>query len=462
MDLSRIVLPEGINPKNTKEYFAFITQQIESIKGKDNYNKNTPLNISKNLVKQIELVHNLDCAPDIRILYITDGAGVSDNPESLYGITSVLEDAEMRIEYNTSNTVSIYIDKNKFIGNYRLTKVNDYYYTVSSENDNRSIEILLNTIDNNTNEKIDKIESEVLKMTNLSNGNIIINGDFDIWQRGVEPFTISTPVYHSCKYTCDRWCLDDGIVSKSELLGHNAVKIAQLSNEYEMNFQQFVESVYKYKGKTLTLSYQARSNKTVNISTLMYTYTKDGTGISLYEGTERYIANTTQKHTITFTVPMDIDVASDRSLGIRILRKSDSTTGQEVIITDVKLEIGEIATPFVPRPYGEELLLCQRYYELVNRCFRACGVVNKDRLLVINYPFLIQKRVRPTVTAPSNLTDSLELTYIKSITPISLEVADVSLTGLRLKADLGETGTGYLGQTVECLLEIPIDSEIYQ
>ena len=30
----------------------------------------------------------------------------------------------------------------------------------------------------------------------------------------------------------------------------------------------------------------------------------------------------------------------------------------------VKLELGSVATPFVPRSYGEELLLSQRYYQI--------------------------------------------------------------------------------------------------
>ena len=36
----------------------------------------------------------------------------------------------------------------------------------------------------------------------------------------------------------------------------------------------------------------------------------------------------------------------------------------EFTIEWVKLELGECATPFVPRSYGEELLLSQRYYQI--------------------------------------------------------------------------------------------------
>jgi hypothetical protein len=39
------------------------------------------------------------------------------------------------------------------------------------------------------------------------------------------------------------------------------------------------------------------------------------------------------------------------------------TTGATLYITGVQLEVGSVATPFERRPYGTELVLCQRYYQ---------------------------------------------------------------------------------------------------
>jgi len=44
-------------------------------------------------------------------------------------------------------------------------------------------------------------------------------------------------------------------------------------------------------------------------------------------------------------------------------------------ITGVKLEPGNTATPFVPRPYGQELALCQRYFVKINNLYRGSVIV---------------------------------------------------------------------------------------
>ena len=74
------------------------------------------------------------------------------------------------------------------------------------------------------------------------------------------------------------------------------------------------------------------------------------------------------------------------------------TAGNTFHITGVQLEVGDKATPFEHRSYGEELSLCQRYYE----AFSGLAIFTKgresDRLrYVMNY-YKVNKRTTPTVS----------------------------------------------------------------
>jgi hypothetical protein len=72
-------------------------------------------------------------------------------------------------------------------------------------------------------------------------------------------------------------------------------------------------------------------------------------------------------------------------------------------ITGVQLEKGSQATPFEYRPYGKELMLCQRYYETLGFNESSGPVVfghiyNGSNSLA-NVSFKVNKRAEPTMTA---------------------------------------------------------------
>jgi hypothetical protein len=81
-----------------------------------------------------------------------------------------------------------------------------------------------------------------------------------------------------------------------------------------------------------------------------------------------------------------------------------ATNGATFYITGVQLEVGSTATPFERRLYGQELSLCQRYYEIFTgnsnaTSFLSGVLVGANNWLNVFYKQT--KRATPTVTAPS-------------------------------------------------------------
>jgi hypothetical protein len=79
-----------------------------------------------------------------------------------------------------------------------------------------------------------------------------------------------------------------------------------------------------------------------------------------------------------------------------------STVSATWYLTGVQLEIGNAATEFERRPFGQELALCQRYlhrasYDSGNPFF-AAGQASSTTGLSYVYPFPVTMRAAPTVT----------------------------------------------------------------
>jgi hypothetical protein len=89
-----------------------------------------------------------------------------------------------------------------------------------------------------------------------------------------------------------------------------------------------------------------------------------------------------------------------------------ATNGATFYITGVQLEAGSTATPFENRPYGMELALCQRYFEILGDSGASQSLffdayVNAGGInLAIPYSFAAQKRALPTITQVGSFTTS--------------------------------------------------------
>lgn len=155
---------------------------------------------------------------------------------------------------------------------------------------------------------------ELLKNGSIGNPNLLINGDFQVWQRGEN---LSGSEVANGKYCADRWRVYN--TSNSSLI------IKKVSNGISF------ENVTSY----MNISQPFEDSFFEKYGVKEYTLTKCINGVE-----------TITHGTIPTTNTNFVAVGFDK----------------DCIVNYVKLEIGSIATPFVPRPYAEELLLCQRYY----------------------------------------------------------------------------------------------------
>lgn len=161
------------------------------------------------------------------------------------------------------------------------------------------------------------------KLDALDGANLLINGEFAVWQRG-ESFTIPRTGYGTGKYTADRW----RVWANADSTGGNI---------------------------TVT-----KADDGMHIEA-------DGAGFATYRFEEAEVKKLSGK-TVTLSQSVDGVVSSAvRSFPTTgILNVTLPASGT---INWIKLELGEEATPYVPKGYGEELLACMRYYQVTGNIF---------------------------------------------------------------------------------------------
>ena len=163
------------------------------------------------------------------------------------------------------------------------------------------------------------------KLDALDGANLLINGGFAVWQRG-ESFTIPRTGYGTGKYTADRWRVWANLDSTG---GNITVTKAADGMHVESDGAAFMS--YRFEAADV----EALSGKTLTLSL--------------------------SRNGAVSVIPVTL---SGNAFSITLLYGAGTTT-----INWIKLEVGEEATPYVPKGYGEELLACMRYYQVTGNIF---------------------------------------------------------------------------------------------
>ena len=325
---------------------------------------------------------------------------------------------------------------------------------------------------------------------NFGRRNLIINGDMNVAQRA------TSQVLTSGLLTCDRFKL--GYAGLGQWAGTMAqvadapdgfgnslkfttttVETSLAAGEYAY-FGQFIEAQnlqhLKFgssSAQSLTVSFWVKSSLTGVFGQSLYT--ADNTGMANATYTIN-TANTWEYKTITYTGDTSRAINNDNGEGMRVIwalasgtnLNSDptdnafevysdakwngghvqnallSTDNATIQFTGLQLETGTVATDFEHRSHAEELLLCQRYYQIVeahNR-FRA-HAGSQINTNTVNY--FVEMRVNPTAVKSGGIVSNIGLEAINSLTK----------RAFRYECSSSSSGDGYyLGRIVSLDAEL--------
>ena len=188
--------------------------------------------------------------------------------------------------------------------------------------------------------------------------NFTINGDMKVWQRGTS-FTTTNSSY----YFADRWTMGSNI-SNLTVSRNTGVAVGPFPKKNTLRMEATGASGFDLY--QLYEEWEALSNQTITIS---FWYKTNVKGVIIRQwSTASYdtvpMSEDWSYFTTTFTLGTLVAggrAANTASFGL--WANGGLVSGDYFEFTNYQLELGKVATPFEHRSYGEELALCQRYYQ---------------------------------------------------------------------------------------------------
>jgi hypothetical protein len=288
--------------------------------------------------------------------------------------------------------------------------------------------------------------------TALAFRNKIINGNFDIWQRGTSLASGTSLRFLADRfrnnstgstYTASRQSFTVGQtdVPNNPSFFHRTVVSSVAGNGNFVTLLHPIEGVETFSGQAVTVSFYAKADSSKNISVEfgqvfgtggIPSSNVDGIGVQKLSLTTSW-----QKFTVTVNIPsisgktigtdnndllyfqLFYDAGSDFNSRTNSLGQQSGTFD----IAQVQLEAGSVATPFENRPIGTELALCERYFEYIGtqvsfELFSDAAV----RALGANISFRTPKRSQPTINAQTFIYGNASGATFSAIQPYNFRL----------------------------------------
>ena len=260
--------------------------------------------------------------------------------------------------------------------------------------------------------------------------NRIINGGMQVWQRGTS--------FSGNVYTADRWIAGNNpssVVQSSDAPAGHSLSLDITGANHLINQRIEAASAFDLASTPVVVSFWAKSISGTNTLTVQIGTPSAVDNFAIQNVQQTSSAITLSSSWAYYTVAFSALPASASNGVFIYIFRNGSTATDRTRITGVQLEVGSAATPFERRQYGQELALCQRYYEVTDttltNIFQATGAT---AIRVIER-FQVVKRAAPTVTyigGSASVTIPSSSVYGAAIN----RAADAIYTGVTAAAEL--------------------------
>ena len=278
--------------------------------------------------------------------------------------------------------------------------------------------------------------------SSLANKNFIINGNFEVWQRGTSQTGSGSYTYGSA----DRWMIYGSgqtfarstTVPSDTGLQYSITTTGTPSGEY--NITQGIElpstgnAGQFYVGQKITISYYAKSSSagdrlwhallfrnSVNSSTNQVVVDFDNTD-------NNSLTTSFQRFSKTYTIGDRVTPpANNACLSVQLRSRNSandsSTPSGNITVTGVMCEIGEKATELEHEPYERTLLKASRYYHKIifdngsNRSFPSYN--SSTTQIIANYTYPVPMRSRPTAIETNGTATDYDICHTNQSTNCS-------------------------------------------
>lgn len=263
-------------------------------------------------------------------------------------------------------------------------------------------------------------------LANFSNPNLIINGDFRIWQRG--------EVILGDGFIADRNLLQEtsGITSCSKIPNIGGIKLI-LNNCISTTNIAYKIPTEILKNGYYTLSFDAVASNDINFVAASFT---EGFGV-----TDDINTITKIPKRFIFLIEVNNIEQVGEWIYLQWFRNVSSVWSGEIIFSNLKLEVGTIATPFTHRSKNQEMLDCNYYFQEIMKPqkdthYSVIGTYNNYHALDFIVP-VEQMRIKPqiiknTVSGEcSGRVICFENGYITNIIliPLTVEIRMLAIDG---------------------------------